>query len=218
MESCSIDQRSSFSNHGTGLDLVAPGEAIISTFPGGGYVPMNGTSMSAPFVSGLAAILWGIPGMTGPQRVESIMEQSALDLGSLGWDADYGYGLIQMDAALLIRINPSRLKSPTPQYDYGYSGNLTPTVTLTPAPIVLPTIDITTVITGNAPEVNALINATSTFTDDAQTSTPFVEPNKSTSTTNSPPGSTLLLTSGFCLLLGGMALVVFLFITRRRRE
>jgi subtilisin family serine protease len=59
----SLDQRSSFSNHGTGLDLVAPGEAIISTFPGGGYIPMNGTSMSAPFVSGLAAILWGMPGM-----------------------------------------------------------------------------------------------------------------------------------------------------------
>lgn len=214
----SIDQRSGFSNQGTGLDLVAPGEAIFSTNPGGGYGNRTGTSMSTPYVSGLAAILWGMSGMPGPQRVESIMEQSALDLGTPGWDAEYGFGLIQMDAALLTRINPPRPKSPTSQYDNGYSGNLTPTVTLTPAPIVIPTIDITTVFTGNAPEVNALTNATSTITDVAQTSTPFVEPTKSISTTGSPSGSTLLLTGGLCLLLGGIALVVFLFITRRRRE
>jgi thermitase len=214
----SIDQRSGFSNQGTGLDLVAPGEAIFSTNPGGGYGNRTGTSMSTPYVSGLAAILWGMSGMPGSQRVESIMEQSALDLGTPGWDAEYGFGLIQMDAALLTRINPPRPKSPTSQYDFGYPGNLTPTVTLTPAPIVLPTIDITTIITGNAPEVNASINATNTFTDVTQTSTPFVEPSKSTSTVGSPPGSTLLLTSGLCLLLGGMALVIFLLVTCRRRE
>ncbi len=78
----SLDQRSGFSNYGTGLDLVAPGEAIFSTNPGGGYGNRTGTSMSTPYVSGLAAILWGMAGMPGPQRVESIMEQSALDLGT----------------------------------------------------------------------------------------------------------------------------------------
>ena len=174
--------------------------------------------MSTPYVSGLAAILWGMSGMPGSQRVESIMEQSALDLGTPGWDAEYGFGLIQMDAALLTRINPPRPKSPTSQYDFGYPGNLTPTVTLTPTPIVLPTIDITTAITGNAPEVNALNNATSTFADVVQTSTPFVGPSKSISTTGSPPGSTLLLTSGLCLVLGGMALIVFLVIARKRQK
>ena len=214
----SLDQRSGFSNYGTGLDLVAPGEAIFSTNPGGGYGNRTGTSMSTPYVSGLAAILWGMAGMPGPQRVESIMEQSALDLGSTGWDAEYGFGLIQMDAALLTRINPTRPKSPTPQYNYGYPGNLTPTVTLTPTPTVLQTIAITIVTTGDTQEVNALTNATSTLIVFTQTATPVVEPTVSGSTSGDLPGSTLLLTGGLCLLLGGLALVMFLLVSRRRRE
>jgi thermitase len=214
----SLDQRSGFSNYGTGLDLVAPGEAILSTNPGGGYGNRTGTSMSAPYVSGLAAILWGMAGMPGPQRVESIMEQSALDLGAHGWDAEYGFGLIQMDKALQTRINPPRQKSPTTQYNYGFPGNLTPTLTLTPVPTVIPTIAIPTVITGVIPEVNALTHATSTFVVVTPTATRQVGPTAMSKTASNPPGSTLLLTGGLCLLLGGIALVVFLFITRRRRE
>jgi len=57
----SINQRSAFSNYGSGLDVVAPGEDIYSTNPGGGYGYRSGTSMSAPYVSGLAAVLWGMP-------------------------------------------------------------------------------------------------------------------------------------------------------------
>ncbi len=214
----SLDQRSGFSNHGTGLDLVAPGEAIISTIPGGGYGPKDGTSMSAPFVSGLAAILWGMPGMTGPQRIESIMEQSALDLGAPGWDAEYGFGLIQMDAALLTRINPPRPKSPTPQYAYGYPGNLTPTVTLTPTPTMIHTIVVTPTSPTNIPEVNALTNATSTLIIITPTATPLFETISSINGSSNPPGSVLLLGGGVCLLLGGITFFILLVLLKKRNK
>ncbi|MHB8872909.1 MAG: S8 family peptidase [Myxococcaceae bacterium] len=55
-------QRSSFSSHdrvgGQSIPLVlAPGEAIVSAKPGGGYFTDSGTSMAAPHISGLAALL-----------------------------------------------------------------------------------------------------------------------------------------------------------------
>ena len=58
-----IDQNgrlSSFSNYGARtVDLAAPGGGIVSTLPGDNYGPMSGTSMAAPFVSGVAAMLIG---------------------------------------------------------------------------------------------------------------------------------------------------------------
>lgn len=89
-----------FSNYGPEVDVVAPGVNIYSAFPGGGYGYRSGTSMSAPHVSGLAALLWGIPG-NGPARIRALIESNALDLGSPGWDVFFGSGLIQMDAAIL---------------------------------------------------------------------------------------------------------------------
>ena len=56
--------------------------------------------MSAPHVSGLAAIVWGIPG-NGPATIRTVIESTSLDLGNPGWDEFYGFGLIQMDSAIL---------------------------------------------------------------------------------------------------------------------
>jgi len=46
-----------FSNRGPWVQIAAPGEAITSTVPGGGYGTWNGTSMAAALVSGLAALV-----------------------------------------------------------------------------------------------------------------------------------------------------------------
>jgi subtilisin family serine protease len=52
------DSRSSFSNYGNSdVWIAAPGEYIISTFPGGTYASASGTSFSSPMVAGTAALL-----------------------------------------------------------------------------------------------------------------------------------------------------------------
>ncbi|WP_206185890.1 S8 family serine peptidase [Sphingosinicella sp. BN140058] len=53
----SAGQRSSFSNYGAAtVDLGAPGSAILSALPGGGYGTLNGTSMATPHVTGAIAL------------------------------------------------------------------------------------------------------------------------------------------------------------------
>ncbi|MEP7362966.1 MAG: S8 family serine peptidase [Acidobacteriota bacterium] len=91
----SADARASFSNFGFGLDGMAPGVSILSTAKGGGYVSMSGTSMAAPQVSALAAlILAANPGLAAEavgQRV--LMASDPLTTGSV-WNNLLGYGRI----------------------------------------------------------------------------------------------------------------------------
>ncbi|MFK7960306.1 MAG: S8 family serine peptidase [Phycisphaerales bacterium] len=52
------DQRASSSNHGTGVDVAAPGSGVFSTITNGGYGFKSGTSMAAPNACGVAALVW----------------------------------------------------------------------------------------------------------------------------------------------------------------
>ncbi len=49
-------QRSTFSSYGPAVFIAAPGEGVITTYPGDNYAEATGTSFSAPFVSGAAAL------------------------------------------------------------------------------------------------------------------------------------------------------------------
>jgi serine protease len=61
-----------------------------------GYI---GTSMAAPHVSALAALLMS-QGITTPKAVEAVIKAFALDLGPAGRDDEFGFGLIQPRASL----------------------------------------------------------------------------------------------------------------------
>jgi subtilisin family serine protease len=89
------DQKASFSNYGSYVDIAAPGVSILSTKPFPiDYATMNGTSMATPMISGLAALLWTkYPSATSDQ-VWTAIRIGAEDLGSPGWDAYFGWGRI----------------------------------------------------------------------------------------------------------------------------
>ncbi len=97
----SNDLRSSFSNYGEGLSVMAPGEGIYSTVPvPGSYGYKSGTSMSTPLVSGLAALVWSACPDMPRDQVRQLIEQNAVDQGAPGWDKYYGYGRIDAGATL----------------------------------------------------------------------------------------------------------------------
>ncbi len=62
-------------------DIVAPGAGIISTWKDGTFRSLSGTSMSAPHVSGVAALLLETDPSLNPDDVKNILRASAVDLG-----------------------------------------------------------------------------------------------------------------------------------------
>ncbi len=94
------DQRYSTSNYGPEVDLAAPGFAIYSTLWDNSYGSESGTSLAAPHVSGLAALIWSLNPALSNVQVESIIKATAQDLGHPGRDGYYGFGRINARAAL----------------------------------------------------------------------------------------------------------------------
>ncbi|MFE9428861.1 type VII secretion-associated serine protease mycosin [Kitasatospora sp. NPDC006697] len=71
------NERVSFSQYGDYVKVAAPGVDMLSTVPGGGQCVDNGTSFAAPYVAGVAALLWQEhPGWTAKQ-IRARIEQTA---------------------------------------------------------------------------------------------------------------------------------------------
>ncbi len=122
------DELAAFSNYGRKIDLAAPGTDILSLRarrtdfmwsreydpdaeksyrPGSSYVGDDkryyrsaGTSFSAPYVAGVAALLLGNEPTLTAVQIARMLRQSARDVGAPGRDLFFGYGILDATAAL----------------------------------------------------------------------------------------------------------------------
>ncbi|MFA4872456.1 MAG: S8 family serine peptidase [Patescibacteria group bacterium] len=115
--------RAPYSNTGEAIDILAPGGDFTAdynhdTYPDGilqqtfatrgplidvrsfSYRFMQGTSVAAPHVTGVAALLKSL-GVRDPASVRSILRSSATDIGAEGWDRETGAGLLNAAKAVL---------------------------------------------------------------------------------------------------------------------
>ena len=110
----STGTRAYFSGYGTKLDVVAPGVDILSTLPGNTVGSMSGTSMAAPHVSGVAALILSANPTLSRDEVTRIIEMTAKKISPGNAYTYYqtqncyngtrnqemGYGLIDATAAV----------------------------------------------------------------------------------------------------------------------
>lgn len=113
------------SNYGSGLNLVAPANQIFTTDNNGGYIKESGTSFATPMVSGIAALMLSKNSALSNTQVRNILYTSAKDLGSPGYDLEYGYGLVRADAALSQTSATNQVIQPSkPSTNTGTTTNL----------------------------------------------------------------------------------------------
>jgi subtilisin family serine protease len=97
-----------FSNSGAVVDVAAPGVEIVSTYnadypentTGALYASFSGTSLAAPHVSGVAALLKARNADLTAEQIVARIENNATDLGEPARDDSYGFGLLNARCAV----------------------------------------------------------------------------------------------------------------------
>lgn len=103
----SQDEKSNFSQFGKHISVAAPGSQILSTLPtygngfeGKNYGKVSGTSMAAPYVAGLAALVKATYPHLGAPGLRKAIELGAEDKGEPGFDKFFGHGRVSVPGAL----------------------------------------------------------------------------------------------------------------------
>lgn len=99
-------------------DLAAPGDNIRSSYPGGGYQSMSGTSMAAPHVTGVTSLVWQVNPKFTPAQVKQILTTTtdAVDINGNpanpgDWNANYGFGKLDVYEAIKLAIRSSEVNN-----------------------------------------------------------------------------------------------------------
>ena len=121
-----------FSSTGAAVDVVAPGLSILTTQLNNTYTVKSGTSLAAPHVSGLAALILSRNPTLNAQQIRTLIQSTATDLGAPGPDNSFGAGLINA-SPLINRIStfPSTAEILTPENNSDATGNITITASAT---------------------------------------------------------------------------------------
>jgi subtilisin family serine protease len=101
-----------FSSKGEQVEWAAPGVGIYSTYLNNGYASLSGTSMACPFITGVILLMLAkhkkqeelVGGENDCKTVEQIREHLLKytdDKGAVGRDADWGYGVIDVEDLIL---------------------------------------------------------------------------------------------------------------------
>ncbi|MDR7482948.1 MAG: S8 family serine peptidase [Armatimonadota bacterium] len=107
--------RASYSNCGPELDVMAPGgdgtffvwSPSWSPTTGDVFAGFQGTSMATAHVAGVIALMIS-RGVTGPSNIQSVLQSTARDLGTNGFDTQTGWGLVRADLAIGAGTGPTR--------------------------------------------------------------------------------------------------------------
>jgi serine protease len=107
----------SYTNYGSWISVGAPGgdssrgqPTILSTYATTSgqptYAPLEGTSMATPQVAGVAALVVSIAPQMNGAAVKDLLQKTATDLGPPGFDNDYGWGIVNAEAAIAALAPP----------------------------------------------------------------------------------------------------------------
>ena len=94
------ERKSDFANYGLWVDIAAPGEDILSTYPLSTYAYWSGTSMAAPFLSGQATLIHSVEGSLDPAGIEVKIRCSARPISQDPTHTMLGAGHTDIGASL----------------------------------------------------------------------------------------------------------------------
>jgi thermitase len=90
------DHRASFSNANADVEVAAPGVDVESTYAGGLYMTLSGTSMATPHASGVAAVIARLDPAANAATLRSKLDAAVDDIGTAGRDTSFGFGRVNL--------------------------------------------------------------------------------------------------------------------------